>query len=140
MSCRTCPGHCCAAFTLPRPLEEYQADPERIDDGEYVADMLIPLTREDALARAGRFGFVDSRMGAAASSDSGDYHWFTCRHWDEDTRLCTAYSERPRLCRDYPYDWDCSHGCEYLAPEPTRLAWGVIHQTPGARALLTFPC
>lgn len=42
--------------------------------------------------------------------DAGE-HYFTCKHWDTETRLCTAYSERPQMCQNYGTTEPCKHGC-----------------------------
>lgn len=65
--------------------------------------MLIPLTREEATERAREFDLF------ADTSEWGDFTAYKCRHWDENTTLCTAYDERPRMCAQYPYGKACQH-------------------------------
>lgn len=73
----------------------------------YILDMVIPLTRAEAVARYERLGYGELK-------DYGDdYYLFTCRHWDEETRLCTAYESRPSMCSRYPYGSECERGCGY---------------------------
>lgn len=69
--------------------------------------MLIPLTVEEARARAAKFGGNPRILKRKAG------HHFTCRHWDEETRLCGAYNERPAMCSEYPYGNVCelADGC-----------------------------
>jgi len=41
------------------------------------------------------------------------YH-YTCRHFDPATKNCTAYNERPDMCRNYPYSGAKEDGsCKY---------------------------
>jgi Fe-S-cluster containining protein len=81
--------------------------PERSYDGEKIADMLIPLTPKEARERYERF----SGKTTTAYRWKNRGHHFTCRHWDEETRLCRIYEDRPQMCRDYPYGQECQHGC-----------------------------
>jgi Fe-S-cluster containining protein len=120
----TCPGKCCAVFALPYPRDQLR---ERFDatqrDREFIADMVIPLTSQQAVERAKRFQLAPLDAQAPGS------HFFTCRHWDETSRLCTAYAERPAMCRDYPYDGDCHHGCSYRSSAETRRRWLMSRQS-----------
>lgn len=115
MTERTCPGHCCAAFHLPRTISEMRKNPNRIFDGEQIADMIIPLTPKEARERYERF--------AGKPTNAFPWKWrghhFTCKNWDEETRLCRIYEDRPMMCRDYPYGQECQHGCGYCGGVPT---------------------
>jgi Fe-S-cluster containining protein len=111
----TCGGSCCAVFWLPE-----NADWPKITDGAYVADMLIPLTRRQALRRWRKFVSTDKPL----PKQKGGRTTFTCRHWDEKTRLCGDYENRPKLCRDYPYGQACSHGCSYQVDGDTAERYG----------------
>jgi Fe-S-cluster containining protein len=109
---RTCGGGCCAVFWLPKEV------PDNIYDAAFIRDMRIELTAEQAQERWAKF-VGDGRVLPPAEPERP---WYTCRHWDEDTRLCTVYEQRPMLCRDYPYGRPCSHGCDYQIAEPEVLA------------------
>lgn len=37
------------------------------------------------------------------------YVTYSCTHWQRETRLCTIYDQRPRMCSNYPYDSVCRH-------------------------------
>jgi len=91
------------------PLADLTADPDAFADGPYMLDMLIPLNGVQAREREARFDVLES---------APDTERFTCRHWDEGTRLCTAYESRPGMCRDYPQG-ACQHGCGCVRePDP----------------------
>lgn len=109
-----CTGLCCAAFRIPHTISELRARVREgaiVDhsgdsvEGDKLVEMLIPLTPKEARERNHQFGGDHSFPW----SDRG--HHFTCRHWDEETRLCRAYDERPDMCRRYPYGRGCDHGC-----------------------------
>lgn len=92
---KRCGGHCCRRFRFGRDSsmkqiwEEYDralksGNPTR-DDIHIVAPMLIPLGRSNVNGN----GKVD---GEAA-------YWYSCKHLDTETGLCTIYEHRPRVCR-----------------------------------------
>jgi Fe-S-cluster containining protein len=100
-----CHGGCCAVFWLPREI------PPGALEGDVIRDMRIELTPEQVRERWARF------IGTDLPYDPEDYvgtdmAQYTCRNWDEDTRLCTIYEQRPIMCRGYPYGQLCSHGCD----------------------------
>lgn len=109
----TCAGACCAAFPIHRSFFRHRTGRTKplTPDDEFIMDMLVPLTRRQAVARSRRLGYPDPpRYGPA-------YSLFTCRHWDETTRLCTVYDRRPAMCSDYPYSGrTCERGCGYALP------------------------
>lgn len=103
----SCAGACCSVFPLHLGQAIFKAKGRLPAEREYILDMLIPLTRRQALARSRRLGYPDP------PKHPKDYGHFTCRHWDETTRLCGAYESRPAMCRDYPYGRPCERGCSY---------------------------
>lgn len=79
-------------------------------DDAFLADMLIGLTSEEAQERVERFEVtLPEGYTAAEWGDAGSI--YTCRHWNEQTRLCGAYGDRPKMCADYPYGRQCQHDC-----------------------------
>ena len=116
-----CSGSCCVAFPLSCEREDL-LDEERFGpDGPYIHAMTIPLSDEDAAARAALFG-VELQ---------GDGPFFMCTHWNEETRLCGAYAARPKMCRGYPYERrdGCEHGCDCRG-ELWDQVWGVTEPSP----------
>jgi Fe-S-cluster containining protein len=104
-----CDGRCCAVF----PLSTTRADLERrvlsITDGLLIAAMLVPLDPVDVVFRRVLF---DQALG----DDGTGREYFTCRHWQEDTRACGIYDDRPAMCRTYPNHGACDHGCNAVTP------------------------
>jgi Fe-S-cluster containining protein len=108
-----CIGACCAAFYVPYTIRELRTRDD-LQDAAFIADMVIPLSPKEARERSQRFG--GSRTRSWPWKLRG--HYFSCRHWDEESRLCTVYDERPRMCSGYPYQGKpClfSDGCTYTA-------------------------
>ncbi|HYQ12165.1 MAG TPA: YkgJ family cysteine cluster protein [Solirubrobacterales bacterium] len=102
-----CSGLCCAAFRIPETRASLRAAGKHGDEERaQIAEMVIPLTPKEANER-----------NAALGGDA-PYRWardrgrvFTCKHWDEETRLCGIYEDRPDMCRKFPYDKPCCFGC-----------------------------
>jgi hypothetical protein len=94
-------------FPMHNDLRIWQEKGAVTPDHAFILDMLIPLTRRQAVSRSRRLGYPDPMKYGP------DYSLYTCRHWDEDTRLCGAYEQRPSMCRDYPYGRPCERGCGY---------------------------
>ena len=111
----TCPCTCCAAFHLPYTLTQLRrgVHPEKpntvLHQPEQIATMVIPLTPKQANERLLEFDGAEPGERPFRWRDRG--HHFTCRHWDEETRLCTIYPDRPNMCRDFPYGKGCQYGC-----------------------------
>ena len=117
-----CSGKCCAVFNYPTPPEVLATRGH--EDDAFLADMLIALTPDEAEARMLRFNItppegMDLREWAEAAPT------YTCRHWDENTHLCEVYEDRPRMCREYPYDQACQHdcACDYRPERNIRTLW-----------------
>lgn len=112
-----CTGKCCAMFVYSCSKEELLAHPDEHRDGQQIGDMLQPLTLVEALERAERFDFDTSTWTALAKDtlegrlQAQPPALYTCKHWDEDTRLCGIYEDRPAMCRAFPYGKPCEHGC-----------------------------
>jgi Fe-S-cluster containining protein len=122
----TCPGHCCVAFYLPTPHDRVAEMADEMKDGEMIADMVIPLTLSEANERLERFG------AGREYEPASEGHVYTCRHFDDETRLCTIYEQRPEMCRDYPYAQagGCEYECGYCAPAPVVAKWTLLTAEP----------
>lgn len=127
MSARTCPGHCCVAFYLEAPHDRLDEIRTELTDGEQIADMVIPLSLAEANARLERFG-ADREYG----SDCEGFI-YTCRHFDDATRLCRIYADRPEMCREYPYARGCEFECDYCAPADVVAKWKRMQNGASAR-------
>lgn len=112
----TCPGYCCAAFNWPRTIRSAKKHAKEVLDGEQIANMLIPLTPKQARERYEKFAGRKVPRGIFAWKDRG--HHFTCKNWDEDSRLCKIYETRPQMCKGYPYGQVCQHGCGFKGGAP----------------------
>lgn len=117
MSEPTCDGRCCAVFPLSWEVAGpdgiaawYDPGGDPLTERQFIADMLVPLNRHEAIER-----WTDLGLGALPRwIEYSPQPLYTCRHWDTETRLCTAYEQRPWMCRSYPYRGACQHeGCTY---------------------------
>jgi len=123
----SCDGTCCAVFTVNGSMDRLRQGPtvgylaSGLQDGDLLGFMLRELTHDEAVERQERFGAYPGR-------ELGDRQFYKCIYWDEDTRLCGAYGNRPQMCSEYPYPWQpgntdavgqcvgiggvCEHGCD----------------------------
>ena len=96
-SCNGC-GACCRVIALEQSPEEIRqmAALTRVlgipSDHVFAAEHWHPLTREEAMRGN---PFYTSRLPASA-------HLYRCDRLGADGR-CTAYEERPLVCRGYPW-------------------------------------
>lgn len=106
-----CDGACCAAFPMSQDPEDH--DMTQIIDGRFIEDMVIEITASEAILRREVFG------GKPIDDEdvTSGRRFYKCRHWDEETRLCGAYDDRPDMCRRFPYGKDCEHGCSCRGSE-----------------------
>jgi Fe-S-cluster containining protein len=121
-------------FTYSTPIEdiaERYAAGEGQPDDLLLLQILRPISDDEAEARGltydVRGSFGRSLRGINERPKNG---YYTCRAWDEDTRLCTIYEDRPNMCRGYPYGNACSHGCDWQAPDEVLIETG--YMTPEA--------
>lgn len=103
-----CTGRCCESFSLTcgTTLDEIDLFLRTMaQDGHFIADMIIPIRELVAGAR-----FPNGEIVTHQRAPHGPIGWvFTCKHFDREKRVCTVYSERPLMCRDYPYGSPCEH-------------------------------
>ncbi len=120
----SCTGACCAVFTVALSMDRLRQGPTvgflaaGLEDGDLLGFMLREIPVEEAEKRRERFGTYEGKPPL-----DPDRSWYRCIYWDEDTRLCTAYENRPSMCSEYPYPWQptrreggsegvCEHGCD----------------------------
>lgn len=95
----TCGGYCCERFRFrngesPEALKKWAEDFPNSPDVQKVVGMVIHLGRSKV--------DVDGEEGQ-------ETHWYTCKNFDTETRLCKIYEQRPQMCRDFNKDW--YHAC-----------------------------
>lgn len=89
MSCKTpvadrCTGHCCREFVYDETPESLERLAETSERMRKIADMLTPV-------RPGRRGYL-----------------YNCKHHLANGD-CAIYSDRPWMCREYPYGKPCNY-------------------------------
>jgi Fe-S-cluster containining protein len=112
MSSIKCGGHCCQGFFTqysPREWRKYAKAVKnkttwKMDDGkEFSAPngKDIPMISEMLIIKHK----YKKRLNRADLKTGLNYKYFyTCKHYDTETTLCTNYENRPRMCSDYPYE------------------------------------
>lgn len=106
-----CTGHCCMGFSLGVEQIELLTCPdnerERVaQDHDKIFGMLIWL----------RWTYDDDGKWTGGK--------FTCKHFDVETRRCTDYENRPRMCSNYPYGSRCTFE-DCTMPVEEQLTTGV---------------
>lgn len=106
-------GACCdpvvSPFTLDmlRRIPPWELDEDGRADRAFMLEHLTPLPRREGIARARyltqggvTFGMIAGELVEVWSQ------FYSCDRFDPETRRCTAYDERPPMCRDYPWYGD----------------------------------
>lgn len=112
-----CQGDCCVAFKVPFTLQELaegNVEDNDVEEAMVMAEMLEPLTVDEANQRQKSLVVGNPTNFTDADED----RLFMCKKWDEETRLCTDYENRPDMCRDFPYGKSCRYGCSCKGTEP----------------------
>ncbi len=82
-----CNGGCCQSFCVGNyTLKQFKAQASEIEDGEYIAAMLISVP--------------------TPKGETG--HRFNCKHFDVRQNRCMAYAARPRMCKEFPSVGKCA--------------------------------
>jgi Fe-S-cluster containining protein len=117
--CRDGCGACCSPFvTIVPPVALQDGTAERMyadDPGmvDWMREHLTPIRRKDGLAMVPWMPGGGWSNVPAAFDDVGRVvmwepvlmpsHFYRCDLFDEGTRRCTDYDNRPSVCRDYPW-------------------------------------
>ena len=130
---RTCPGYCCQCFILPYSIERMRqmakkslerGDVEYARETAFIADMVICLgTDPDKIENLPPLKEQYGKQGKLLGNKKqryayGNYgFYYTCRHYNKETKLCMVYDKRPEMCKKYPsngFGHDCMfEGCGY---------------------------
>jgi Fe-S-cluster containining protein len=57
-------------------------------------------------------GFIEQPMQGVNPAPPGTAshgNYYSCKHFDRESRNCTIYEIRPGMCRDYPYRSTCNY-------------------------------
>ncbi len=93
--------HYYATLAQLEGLKTDDAEDLFMQDFDVIGSMLIPLGHRDNNP-------VDGHGGPG---------WFyTCRHYQDGD--CSIYDKRPRMCKNYPYDYPCQYkACSRIVEE-----------------------
>lgn len=78
-----CTGHCCEAFIISRD--------------QAIRELALSEDKEEIIEL--------SKILNLSIHVSGEYH--TCKYFNDKTRNCDNYLERPKMCKEYPYGRNC---------------------------------
>ena len=115
-----CRGDCCVAFRVPYTPDELAAGDvgdvgeQDADEARCLAAMLVPLTVDEGNQR--RLDFIQGVVPTFDRSDEG--YIYKCSNWNEETRLCEIYEDRPAMCQTFPYGSPCRYGCTCIGEKP----------------------
>lgn len=93
-------------------------------DRRWVLEHLTPLPKTKARLDAsgmsqGGVSYVILDSGEMVPMET---HFYSCDLFDPETRRCTAYDQRPPICRDYPWYGD--------PPDPSKaIPKTCVHRT-----------
>ena len=106
-NCERCPAYCCS---YPR-IQVSQADLRRLAKH---FDLSVAVARR-------RFTKLGHDPGERVLRHQKDESYGTvCRFLDSDSRECTVYEARPKICRDFPGLVRCGY-YDFLAAERRML-------------------
>jgi len=89
--CKKCSGRCCQGFSLTRIGEDENGEEEREE-----------LVKEHESYVQERYGdFIIHNPYSEQKDDPNTDNWWKCLKYDDETKLCTIYDERPDFCRKY---------------------------------------
>lgn len=100
--CNGC-GACCHPFTMPVTPQQLRGFARRITDGAWMVEHLTPIRRRDGMAMAPWSDGYDERLDDDGTPYLVAGSYYRCDNYDETTRRCLDYNNRPSICRQYPW-------------------------------------
>ena len=128
-TCNGC-GCCCSPVVLGFTREEARTA-ERLDprDRWFVAHVLEPIGRREGDALGGFWiGEAERERNTAWEGTDGpspQRFYYRCPHFDEASRTCTDYNNRPPMCRDFPVRGKAHPGIDLPPPCSFRADQGL---------------
>lgn len=100
-----CSGHCCQNITI----KGLSKDDLRAAYLAWLNDATTFMSSQGVMPVMQDI-FILYPMLFPVGMDADGKHVFSCKHFDEKTRLCTIYEIRPTMCRRYPNNNPCRIG------------------------------
>lgn len=126
VECNGC-GGCCDPVVLPYTKDDVaRMPPWQLDEAwrlnrAFILAHLTPMPRRQGLERAPHLtqgGNTWALLGGKPVHVVS--HFYSCDRYDPEARACTAYDERPPMCRDFPWyggqpdpSRSLPHACEF---------------------------
>lgn len=101
-ACNFC-GGCCDPVVMPfTQAEAIRMPPTELDAAhrKWVLNDLTPMSYHEGIAK---MPHMRGQSMATASGELSMPFFFRCRWFDNETRLCTNYENRPEVCSSYPW-------------------------------------
>lgn len=121
-ACNGC-GACCSPVALAFTQDDIRrALPAQIDPANraWVLNDLTPITRREGIRRTGMNGGITTAVvghGRSTEAVLTLTFFYECRHYDDASRTCRAYDQRPPMCADYPWYGMPPEPGKFLPPE-----------------------
>ena len=110
-NCNNCPGYCCS---YPN-IELADGDLERLaahlklTEAEFRKRHTVKSTAEDSDGGSGSNGKNGKARPRALKHVDDEYFGTICGFLDQETRQCTVYEGRPKICREFPGTRRCGY-------------------------------
>jgi Fe-S-cluster containining protein len=98
--CNGC-GGCCDPVILPYTQIEVLSATTNEEDRAWVLLDLTPISEDEARERQPEY--VRRLRHLLAHGLAKKVHFYRCRHYDDTTRRCSNYENRPPVCRGFPW-------------------------------------
>lgn len=121
-ACNGC-GRCCDPVALPFTQQEAaRCLPDMMDPANrrWVLDDLTPIRRKDALAMVRDYmhgGKSSFALTPTAPAQVMFTHFYSCRHYNPESRQCEAYDMRPPICEGFPWYDQSPDSSKAIPPE-----------------------
>jgi len=98
-----CSGRCCSEFSLPMNEQELE---EKYD--AYIKDKSAPHLKDIEVIYPMLIYKFSRRLieNERGQGSNGETNFWTCRHYNEETKKCNIYWIRPHFCRTFPNNID----------------------------------
>jgi len=102
-TCNGC-GGCCVVLTLGYPQSEVASGVVRPEARErrFILEELVPISARQAFDRAPWLHGTRSMPSHPRTGFSPLRFYYRCTNYDEETRRCMDWENRPAMCRSFP--------------------------------------
>lgn len=95
-------GACCHPLVSPVSPMQIAMAPAWDTELVWMRDNTERMPQSEAI-RLDRSHRDDRPVTGMVDGEAAPVFFYRCRNYDEATKACTAYDDRPPMCRDYPW-------------------------------------